>query len=163
MKKGDLGQTLNTLANVGVIAGIVFLAIEVRQNQATLEEGNVMNQIAVENTAQGHFSHFRSLILENEELFEVWEKGLADAELSDLEQAKFNELCDEHIFRMFQTYRMRVRLDPDTQYRGSPNLVRAFIDNSDAYANCWVRLRPALQGNSGDHFDFIGIVESNSN
>ena len=31
MKKIDLGQTITILANVGVIAGIVFLAVEVRQ------------------------------------------------------------------------------------------------------------------------------------
>jgi hypothetical protein len=40
MKKIDLGQTIQILANVGVIAGIVFLAIEVRTNTAT-------NQLAV--------------------------------------------------------------------------------------------------------------------
>ena len=32
MKKSDLGQTVSILANVGVIAGIVFLALELRQN-----------------------------------------------------------------------------------------------------------------------------------
>ncbi len=37
MKKLDLGQTLGILANVGVIAGIVFLAFELRQNNALLE------------------------------------------------------------------------------------------------------------------------------
>ena len=33
MKKIDLGQTIAILANVGVIAGIVFLGFELRQNQ----------------------------------------------------------------------------------------------------------------------------------
>ena len=32
MKKIDLGQTITILANVGVIAGIVFLGVELRQN-----------------------------------------------------------------------------------------------------------------------------------
>ncbi len=32
MKKLDLGQTITILANVGVIAGIVFLGMELRQN-----------------------------------------------------------------------------------------------------------------------------------
>ncbi|MGD8339936.1 MAG: hypothetical protein PVH89_04090 [Gammaproteobacteria bacterium] len=32
MKKIDLGQMISILANVGVIAGIVFLGIELRQN-----------------------------------------------------------------------------------------------------------------------------------
>ena len=34
MKKIDLGQTIQILANLGVIAGIVFLGIELQQNNA---------------------------------------------------------------------------------------------------------------------------------
>lgn len=37
MKKLDLGQTLGILANFGVIAGIVFLAVELQQNNELLE------------------------------------------------------------------------------------------------------------------------------
>ncbi len=37
MKKIDLGQTITILANVGVIAGIVFLGIELQQNNELLE------------------------------------------------------------------------------------------------------------------------------
>ena len=37
MKKVDLGQIFNTLANVGVIAGIIFLAYELNQNNEFLE------------------------------------------------------------------------------------------------------------------------------
>ena len=37
MKKIDLGQTITILANIGVIAGIVFLGFELNQNNALLE------------------------------------------------------------------------------------------------------------------------------
>lgn len=36
MKKIDLGQAIGIVANLGVIAGIVFLAIEIRQNNSQL-------------------------------------------------------------------------------------------------------------------------------
>ena len=36
MKKIDLGQTIGILANIGVIAGIFFLAVEIRQNNEAL-------------------------------------------------------------------------------------------------------------------------------
>ena len=36
MKKIDLGQTITILANLGVIAGIIFLAVELRQNNRLL-------------------------------------------------------------------------------------------------------------------------------
>jgi len=37
MRKLDVGQTIGIVANVGVILGIVFLAIEVRQNNSLIE------------------------------------------------------------------------------------------------------------------------------
>ena len=37
MKKIDLGQTIQTVANVGVIAGIIFLAVELSQNTAMIQ------------------------------------------------------------------------------------------------------------------------------
>jgi hypothetical protein len=51
MKTIDLGRTIAILANLGVIAGIVFLAIEVQQNsealgvQARLDRQNVRRSI----------------------------------------------------------------------------------------------------------------------
>ncbi len=38
MKKPDLGQTISIFANLGVIAGIVFLGYEIRQNSFYLQE-----------------------------------------------------------------------------------------------------------------------------
>jgi len=37
LKKIDLGQTISIFANVGVIAGIIFLAVELRQNTAAVQ------------------------------------------------------------------------------------------------------------------------------
>ena len=37
MKKLDLGQSIGILANVGVIAGIVFLGLELRQHNELME------------------------------------------------------------------------------------------------------------------------------
>jgi hypothetical protein len=37
MKKNDIGQAIQVLANIGVLAGIVFLAFELRQNTRAVE------------------------------------------------------------------------------------------------------------------------------
>ena len=50
MKKLDFGQTINIFANIGVIAGILFLGYEIHQNsealrlQARLDRENVVRQ-----------------------------------------------------------------------------------------------------------------------
>ena len=38
MKKLDLGQSIGILANVGVIAGMLFLAVELRQNNELMTD-----------------------------------------------------------------------------------------------------------------------------
>ncbi len=48
MKKIDLGQTIGILANVGVIAGIVFLGFELRQNNSLLAAQASYTQFSVE-------------------------------------------------------------------------------------------------------------------
>jgi hypothetical protein len=46
MQKIDLGQMIQILANIGVIAGIVFLAIELRQNSEQLELQSYQSWVA---------------------------------------------------------------------------------------------------------------------
>lgn len=46
MKKIDLGQAVGILANIGVIAGIIFLVFELQQNNKLLRAeaiGSVVN------------------------------------------------------------------------------------------------------------------------
>ena len=157
MKTIDVGRTLAIIANFGEIAGIVLLAIEVRQNQQTLEEGNTMNLIAIGNIAQEHFSHFRNLLLENDELFSIWQRGLMDEELSGLDDAKFEELCSEQVFRMATTLRIFSRIGDDFDRTGAAFVVQRNINQSRRYAECWERVKPALLGR--DNINFVEMVD----
>ena len=94
MKKLDYGQAISILANVGVIAGIVFLAVEIQQNsealgvQAEQNRQNVRRSImvrTVDNQELGRALHkaqngedltsFELFTLEQEALFRIinWE------------------------------------------------------------------------------------------
>ncbi len=46
MNKIDLGQTIQILANIGVIAGIGFLGLELRQNSEQLELQSYQSWVA---------------------------------------------------------------------------------------------------------------------
>jgi len=79
MKKIDLGQAINTLANLGVIAGIVFLAVEIRQNNELLAADASFNRFSIERTR-------RERIMENRGgLAEVVLKTNKNIPLNDLE------------------------------------------------------------------------------
>ena len=90
MKKLDLGQTISILANVGVIAGIIFLAVEIRQNsealavQAHQNRQNVRRSIMVRT-------------VDNPELGRALHKARNGEDLTSFEQFTLRE---EALFRL---------------------------------------------------------------
>jgi hypothetical protein len=94
LRKIGLGQTITVLANIGVIAGIIFLALELQQNNELLraEAANIrlQNQIGP-----------RILILENPDLAELMAKHSSGKPLTATEEIKTN-LFVQSIFLMFE-------------------------------------------------------------
>ena len=89
MKKIDLGQSITILANVGVIAGIVFLGIELRQNNELL-------------TAQASYAQFnvererRERLMVNADGFtDLVVKARTDAPLTETEWTRVNVLFND--------------------------------------------------------------------
>jgi len=67
MRKIDFGQTVSALANLGVIAGIVFLALELRQNNELLEmESRLARTEAYVNRTGLTAEEYRQLALSTE-------------------------------------------------------------------------------------------------
>jgi hypothetical protein len=89
MKKIDVGQTLNTIANLGVIVGIVFLAFELRQ-------GNV---VAVNDSFTGVLERFAELnwyLISDERVAELYLHGREDlSSLDATEQFQFERLMHQ--------------------------------------------------------------------
>jgi hypothetical protein len=80
MKKPDLGQLVGILANLGVIAGIVFLSLQINQANRIATQ-----QVRTELTAR-HFDLQKS-VLENAELADLLFKlQSADTDLTPREQ-----------------------------------------------------------------------------
>ena len=74
MKKIDLGQTVQIVANVGVIAGLIFLAVEIKQNNDLLESEAtlVLRDNRIENSRRllesPEFSNFLAKLASGEQL-----------------------------------------------------------------------------------------------
>ena len=100
MKKIELGQTISILANIGVIAGIVFLAIEMRQNTASIKGSTyqAMSDVAV-NQWQG-VSSDTMLSVALTKTFQ----GLVQEELSEEENSKLTFFYYGMIQRLQNTY-----------------------------------------------------------
>lgn len=85
MKKLDLGQTVNTLANLGVIAGIIFLVIEMQQNNALLA-----NQARSE--LADRRARFIEMMIQYPDVSELLTKVANGQELTTAEQLRFDQL-----------------------------------------------------------------------
>ena len=86
LKKTDLVQSISVLANIGVIAGIVFLAVELRQNNELLAADASFNRFNMERTR-------RERIMENRGgLAEIIYKKNNEMPLSGLETLQHQAL-----------------------------------------------------------------------
>ena len=91
MKKIDLGQTVAILANVGVIAGIVFLAVEIQQNTESLNEARNFAIAEAQQAMRAQLDEsFRSLANSDElpEIFVKYRQGGREA-LTEEELQRF--------------------------------------------------------------------------
>jgi len=79
LKKFDLGQTINTLANIGVIAGIVFLVVELQQN-------NEVQRLQYEAEERARVSGAVELVVNNPDYSELL--GKDESELSQAERTR---------------------------------------------------------------------------
>jgi hypothetical protein len=86
MKKIDFGQTISIFANIGVIAGIVFLAAELRQNNELLQADASLNRFNIERER-------RERIMENRGgLAEIILKKNNDVALDDIQALQHQAL-----------------------------------------------------------------------
>jgi len=83
MKKIDLGQAITILANIGVIAGIIFLGVELQQNNEFLEAQARSDREAVR---RGVFERY----LQNPALIEATLKAESGEELTEQEASLVN-------------------------------------------------------------------------
>ena len=148
MKKLDLGQTISILANIGVIAGIVFLGIEVRQNHVSLNEANAINRASSSATALEYLNEFRASLAQDEQLAEIWLRGSSGSELSSVEQVRFFNLCETLLWAIVASHRRFTALGQEREAEAIVGLARGSF-RDPGMRECWDANRMALI-NRGD-------------
>ena len=78
-----LNQWLAVLANIGVVVGIIFLALEIRTNTAT-------NRISIQSSIASNWVDINGGIAHNRELAVIIEKARSGDELDDVEHRQFH-------------------------------------------------------------------------
>ncbi len=142
MQKLDLGKTISVSANIGVIAGIVFLAMELSQNN------ELMIDEAERARAESRRQHWR-LLAENTGLVATIVKERNGEPLSQVEEV---QLIGYHMRDLigFQTSFQQL---PREDLLPATTDFRQFFETSPAFRKAWEENRDSLDP------DFVQFME----
>lgn len=139
MNVDKLNNWLGLLANLGVVAGIIFLAIEVRTNTST-------NRIAILQNYSNNWMHIHAQLAENHELASLVESALSGAELDPVQSRQFRRWALQFVTQAHDMLRHYDEgLISESELLGAFNNIRKMAVNP--------RFRQALEeaGLSGSH------------
>ena len=97
MKKIDLGQAITILANTGVIAGIIFLGVELQQNNELMAADARYNRLNIATESM-------TILAENPDLAEFLLRANAGEVLPPHEQARLDYYFVRTFFNAEWTY-----------------------------------------------------------
>jgi len=136
MNKLDLGQTANTLANVGVIIGIILLVFELDQNRD-------MMRAQTRNEISRGVVELLSSATTSVELAEAWAKARQGETLNPA-QAVMLEAFSESIFRYWENvhYQYRQGLYDEEEFSKHLDTIIGLVSRDAALMKWWCGNHP---------------------
>jgi len=111
----DLGNLGDFIGGIAVVATLIYLAVQIRQNTQQLRRSAEIAAVEAADKTFASFSQFRQQITADGQLAELYLKGLRDHDsLTPIERFRFDLLLED-LFYMYQTssHRMRTIRDED--------------------------------------------------
>lgn len=144
MDTEKLNRWLTLAANVAVFASIMFLAVEIRQNQVSIDEANELSRLEARTIEIEQFNDFRRALIEDPDLLRIWNAGLADAELSEADGERFLLLCANLVWISAGSWERSVALGRTAAANATTSIRAGMIEDSSHFANCWEVMRENL-------------------
>jgi len=154
MKIEKLNNLAMLLANIGVIAGIIFLALEVRQN-------TTMMRAATRDSMTQQLTNWQLTVASNPKTAIIYQKGnggFAGLEQDQAENITYGLLANS-IFRIWENEWYQYQLGLYEEEEFTPRLARweRNIRGSTGYRDMWLRSRE--QFSSGFQNIIDGFIE----
>jgi hypothetical protein len=146
------------VANIGVIFGVVFLAVEIDQNRQSLDQSNRLSVLDSRTSELQQFNEFRSLLAQSKELSEVWDKGINGKGLESAETLQFGHLCRNHLLISVTTYERNIELGRRSIAESSIGLRAKELGRRPGLMQCWEDNREMVRGLG--HDDYVVALDS---
>jgi hypothetical protein len=136
MKKIDLGQTVGILANFGVIAGIIFLAVELQQN-------NEMMRAQTRSELSRDVIELQSSNMNDSAYADVLLRGNKGEELSELERYQYRRHRNAWEWHWENiVYQHRIGLYDDAEFAVQIEIIRRDMASLPGLKDHWCTNRP---------------------
>ncbi len=164
MDLDKLNKWLTLLANFGVVAGIIFLAVEIRQNQTLLEQNHqtMLRDQELEILNATHleveqFNDLRAQIYLSREVSELWLSGRSGEFDDVVDEYRYNQLCSAWHIANGLSYERSIILDRPVVLNTLPQQARFGIETNLGMRKCWERVAPFLVSFGFD--EYVSAVE----
>lgn len=135
MKRIDLAQTIQILANVGIIAGLVFLGVELRQNNALMAAEARFNRRVL-------YNEVWRMTAENGDLAEVFDRAARGETLATAEWRRVNALT--MISWLNTAWQFQELSEDSPEMRSSAAFLRAGFANNPNQQRLWENNKPGF-------------------
>ena len=124
-------------ANLGIVAGLVFLVIEVRQNEDALRESNLLSVLDARTVELQQYNDFRAMLLEVPGLLDIWNSGLRGDSLSQLDDSRFLYTCQNYLWLSVTVFERSTELGRDSTAAGTVRQRGDLLRESAGFRRCW--------------------------
>lgn len=146
MNLDNLNKWLSLVANIGVIGGIIFLAVEIGQNRESLDQANKLSLIDARTTEVEQYNEFRSLLAQDKELSDIWVRGQNGETLDAAEAERFGYLCSSNLWLSVTTWERSIELGRLATAEGTVNLRAQRIATRPGLRQCWESNKEIVRG-----------------
>lgn len=136
----DFGNIGEVVGAIGVVASLIYLAVQTRRNSRQIRQNtvSVLGSVELENARDS--AEFLSTLAQNPELGRVWRLGLSDpTKLTELEGVQFGLLLGSAFYRLQGPFRQYRRgLLPEDSWEPFEEVISRYM-RSPAVLDWWSR------------------------
>lgn len=136
MKKEMIDRWLTPVTNLAVLAGILLILVELKQNQEALELEQTLALLESQQTDFGAFSDLRNQVIQDPAIAQLWLAGSNGEELSDLDAYRFRQSCQNWLWTAVLMHDRSIRLGREGYPEATIEWVRSALERP-GLKDCW--------------------------
>ena len=98
------------------------------------------------------FNEWRGQWVQDAELTRIYMDGIAGKELTEIEQARFDNLCVSEYWTHLKIHEWTIATDDTATNAGHLEMVRAGLEQSPGLRKCWNRVKNEMRVYGADSF-----------